>query len=91
MALVMDAISTYNESLFNKFFLNGDGELNKDEMDAVVAPRKESGDELMANEMRENLTSCLNFDSNGDAKISISEYVNALRNIMMYPIHFNWI
>ena len=51
-------------------------------MDAVVASIKESGDELMANKMRENFDMMLsNFDSNGDGKISISEYVNALRNI----------
>ena len=49
-------------------------------MDAVVASIKESGDELMANEMRENFDIML-FYSNGDGKVSISEYVNALRNI----------
>ena len=75
MALVMDARSTYTN-----FDLNGEWEIDQDEMDAVVASIKESGDELMTNEMRENFDIML-FYSNGDEKVSISEYVNALRNI----------
>ena len=71
----MDARSTYTN-----FDLNGEWEIDQDEMDAVVASIKESGDELMANEMRENFDIML-FYSNGDGKVSISEYVNALRNI----------
>ena len=71
----MDAGSTYTN-----FDLNGEWEIDQDEMDAVVASIKESGDELMTNEMRENFDIML-FYSNGDGKVSISEYVNALRNI----------
>merc|ERR1719431_2112113 len=82
MTLVMDARSTYTEELFTKFDLNGDGEIDKEEMEAVVASIKESGNELKANEMRENFDVMLkNFDANGDGKISISEYVNSLKNI----------
>ena len=82
MSLVMDARSTYTEELFTKFDLNGDGEIDQEEMDAVVASIKESGNELKANEMRDNFDIMLkNFDANGDGKISISEYVNSLKNI----------
>ena len=82
MALLMDARSTFTLGLFTKFDLNGDGEIDQAEMDTVVAKLKDSGDDFMAKNMRDNFDLMLkNFDANGDGKISISEYVNAIKNM----------
>ena len=82
MALVMEARSKYTMGLFTKYDLNGDGVIDQDEMKTVVANIKETGDEFMANIMRQTFDLMLkNFDANNDGMISISEFINAIKNM----------
>ena len=68
--------------LFKKYDLNGDGEIDRTEMETVVAQIKDSGDEDMSETMRETFDLMLkNFDENSDGKISISEFANAIKNM----------
>ena len=55
IALMMEAKSNYTMGLYKKYDLNGDGEIDQEEMDKVVAKIKDSGDEDMSKTMRENL------------------------------------
>ena len=82
MALMMEARSTFTLGQFSRYDLNGDGEIDQAEMDTVVAAIKESGNEFMANVMRQNFDLMLkNFDANGDGEISIAEFANAIKSL----------
>ena len=69
-------------ALFKKYDLNSDGQIDQSEMDKIVAKMNESGNTAMAKEKRETFDSMLaNFDANGDGMISLTEFLEAIKNM----------
>ena len=69
-------------SVFKKYDLNNDGQIDKSEMDTIVAKMNESGDTAMAREKRCTFDSMLaNFDANGDGMISLAEFLDAIKSM----------
>ena len=82
LALMMEVRSSYYKSLFKMYDLNKDNQIDKSEMETIVAQIKARGEAEKGKKMEELFNIMLkNFDDDGDGKINIFEFTNAIKSL----------